>query len=54
MLEIQFREGHPALTDLETGLPNGLHFDTVFHIIFAFGARGIPVTVVLLEVEDLS
>ena len=53
MRDIQFREGQSALTDQETGLPNGLHFDTVFDIIFAFGARGIPVTLVLLEVEEL-
>lgn len=53
MADIRPSEGHAALTDQETGLPNRLHFDTVFDIIFAFGARGIPVTVVLLEMEGL-
>jgi len=54
MADMDDWEGHPALTDQETGLPNRLHFDTVFSIIFAFGSRGIPVTVVLLETEDLQ
>jgi diguanylate cyclase (GGDEF)-like protein len=50
--DVRATEGHPALTDQETGLPNRLHFDTVFGFIFAFGARGIPVTLIYLEAED--
>lgn len=43
--------GHPALTDSVTGLPNRLHFETVFGVIFAAGDRGIPLTLILLEVD---
>ncbi len=42
---------HPALTDDDTGLPNKLHWDTVFGIIFAAGDRGIPLTVLLVEAD---
>jgi len=28
-------KGHPALTDVQTGLPNALHWDTVFGVVFA-------------------
>jgi len=45
-------EGHPALTDSQTGLPNQLHFGTVFEVLFATGPRGIPLTVILLEVDE--
>jgi diguanylate cyclase (GGDEF)-like protein len=51
MADMAPRGGHSVLTDQETGLPNRLHFDTVFDIVFAFGARGVPVTLVLLETE---
>jgi diguanylate cyclase (GGDEF)-like protein len=43
--------GHPALTDPETGLPNRLHFDTVFDVVFATASRGVPVAVLLLELD---
>jgi diguanylate cyclase (GGDEF)-like protein len=46
--------GHPALTDGETGLPNRLHFDTVFEVLFATGSRGVPMMVLLLEMEDFE
>lgn len=46
--------GHPALTDEETGLPNQLHFDTVFRVLFATGSRGVPMTVLLLEIEGFE
>jgi diguanylate cyclase (GGDEF)-like protein len=42
---------HPALTDEETGLPNRLHFDTVFEVVFATGARGLPLAILLLEID---
>lgn len=44
-------KGHPALTDPQTDLPNGLHWDTVFGILFAAADRGIPLTVILLEID---
>jgi diguanylate cyclase (GGDEF)-like protein len=46
--------GHPALTDPETGLPNSLHFDTVFDVVFATGSRGVPVAVILLELDHFA
>lgn len=49
MTESKGSERHPSLTDDQTGLPNRLHFDTVFEVAFAMGPRGIPLTVVLLE-----
>lgn len=42
--------GHPALTDTETGLANGLHFDLVYSYLFAAGDRGLAFTVMLLSV----
>jgi diguanylate cyclase (GGDEF)-like protein len=42
---------HPALTDEDTGFPNRLHFETVFDVVFASGARGFQSTVLLLEIE---
>jgi GGDEF domain-containing protein len=42
--------GHPALTDTETGLANGLHFDLVYSYLFAAGDRGLSFTVMLLSV----
>jgi len=42
--------GHPALTDPETGLANGLHFDLVYSYLFAGGDRGLAFTVMLLSV----
>ena len=44
--------GHPALTDAQTGMPNQLHWDTVFGIFFAVADRGIPLTLILLEMDD--
>ena len=46
--------GHPALTDDQTGLPNRLHFDTVFDVAFAVGRRGVPLTVIHVEIDGLS
>jgi len=46
--------GHPALTDDETGLPNRLHFDTVFQVVFATAPRGVPISVLLLEIEGFK
>jgi len=51
MMETAGSTGHPALTDAQTGLPNRLHWDTVFGVVFAAGARGIPLTLILLEID---
>ena len=53
-MESTASKGHPALTDAQTGLPNALHWDTVFGIVFAQGDRGIPLTLILLEIDDFS
>jgi GGDEF domain-containing protein len=42
--------GHPALTDSQTGLANGLHFELVYSYLFAAGDRGLSFTVMLLSV----
>ena len=52
MTDMTESKGHPALTDAQTGLPNKLHWDTVFGVIFAAGSRGIPLTLILLEMDD--
>ncbi len=51
MMETEGRSSHPALTDAQTGLPNKLHWDTVFGVVFAAGDRGIPLTLILLEID---
>lgn len=43
--------GHPALTDDLTGLPNRLHFEAVYRVVFRAVNRGIPVSVAVLEVD---
>jgi GGDEF domain-containing protein len=53
--QAQVREhaiGHPALTDTETGLANGLHFDLVYSYLFAAGDRGLSFTVMLISVGN--
>src|SRR5687767_5089780 len=42
--------GHAALTDPQTGLANGLHFDLVYSYLFAAGDRGLSFTVTLVSV----
>lgn len=54
MTETPARAGHPALTDAQTGLPNRLHWDTVFGVMFAAGERGIPLTLLFLELSRYS
>jgi diguanylate cyclase (GGDEF)-like protein len=46
--------GHPALTDPLTGLANRLHFETVYRIVFEEGDRGIPITLVLLDLDNFT
>lgn len=45
---------HPALTDGPTGLPNRLHFDVIFRVAFWFGHRGIPVSLLLLDLPPME
>lgn len=47
-------KGHPALTDEQTGLPNRLYFDTVFEVLFATGARGLPLTIMVLGIDGFD
>lgn len=54
MSQAEARARHPALTDSETELGNRLHFETVFQVVFAAGHRGIPVALILLELEGLE
>ena len=42
--------GHPAITDSQTGLANGLHFELVYSYLFAAGHRGLSFTVMLLSI----
>lgn len=42
---------HPALTDPQTRLPNDLHWDTVYGVVFGAAHRGIPLTLILMEVD---
>jgi GGDEF domain-containing protein len=46
--------GHPVLEDPVTNLPNRLHFDVVYGVVFAAGTRGFPITVMLIEVPALE
>jgi diguanylate cyclase (GGDEF)-like protein len=46
--------GHPAVTDSQTGLANGLHFDLVYSYLFAAGNRGVAFSVMLLSLGDES
>jgi len=48
------RVRHDALTDELTNLPNRLHFDVVYRLLWEAGGRGIPVTMVLFELPGLG
>ena len=45
----EMARAHPALTDAQTGLANGLHFDLVYNYLFNAGDRGLPFTVMLVS-----
>lgn len=45
----ELARAHPALTDSQTGLANGLHFDLVYNYLFDAGDRGLPFTVMLVS-----
>lgn len=49
MFGTEHARNHPALTDTETGLANGLHFDLVYNYLFLAGNRGLPFTVMLVS-----
>ena len=42
----EFSAGHPALTDELTGLPNRLHFEAVYRVLFPAADRGVPLTLI--------
>lgn len=44
-------QAHSALTDGLTGLPNRLHFDTVYRVVSRAVNRGIPVSVAAMEID---
>jgi GGDEF domain-containing protein len=45
---------HAALTDPSTALPNRLHFDVVYRLLWEAGGRGIPVTLVRFEIAGFG
>ncbi len=54
MTDAAISGGHPALTDEQTGLPNRLHFDTVLGTLFATGQRGLPLSLIVVEIDDVG
>lgn len=45
---------HTSVTDDFTGLPNRLHFEVVFEVLFEMGDRGIPLTLVQVDIDRLD
>ena len=45
---------HGALTDPMTELPNRLHFDVVYRLLWEAGGRGIPVALVRFDIAGLE
>lgn len=52
--EEDYLAAHPALTDELTGLPNRLHFDMIFKVVFEMGDRGVPLTVLMMALDDFD
>ena len=48
------RVRHEALTDALTQLPNRLHFDVVYRLLWEAGGRGIPVTLMRFDLPGLG
>ena len=48
------RVRHEALTDAATQLPNRLHFDVVYRLIWEVGGRGIPVTLIRFDIPGFA
>jgi len=44
----------PDLVDETTGLSNERHFDILYDFAFAAGDRGIPLTLVMIQVDDVG
>ncbi len=42
------------LTDPRTGLSSQWHFDVIFDFVFELGDRGVPMTLVVFEIDGLS
>ncbi len=42
------------LTDPLTGLSSQWHFDMIFDFVFELGDRGIPITLVMFEIDGLA
>lgn len=53
-MELALKREHPALTDPQTGLPNALHWETVFGVVFAAGGRRIPLTLIIMEIDEFQ
>ena len=48
------RVRHEALTDALTQLPNRLHFDVVYRLLWEAGMRGIPVTLMRFDLPGVG
>src|SRR5688572_1816853 len=48
------RVRHEALTEAVTELPNRLHFDVVYRLMWEAGGRGIPVTVIRFDLTGFD
>jgi GGDEF domain-containing protein len=48
------RVRHESLTDALTELPNRLHFDVVYRLLWEAGSRGIPVTLLRFDLPGLG
>ena len=52
--DAQGRVRHAALTDADTQLPNRLHFDVVYRLLWEAGGRGIPVTLLRFDLPGFG
>ena len=52
--DVKGRVRHVALTDELTLLPNRLHFDVTYRLLWEAGGRGIPVTMIVYELPGLA
>lgn len=48
------RVRHGVLTDPLTGLPNRLHFDVVYQLLWEAGGRGLPVTLIRFDLSGIT
>lgn len=54
MPERETAQGHPALTDPETGLANDLHFELVYGYLVGAGDRGVALTAMLVQAAGID